>query len=114
MHKRLLLGPALTALAMMFATGVARTAEPPQFESHFATVVIKNCLACHGRDDPKGGLDLTRREGLLKGGRSGRAVVPGMPDESLLIERVTQGTMPPKKQGPLTEADVARLTAWVK
>ena len=44
----------------------------------------------------KGGLDLSRRVGALKGGKTGTAIVPGSPDESLLVDKVVDGEMPPK------------------
>ncbi len=100
-----------TAVLAFMLPGRAYAAD---FERDFAAVVIRNCVGCHGADDPKGGLNLTTREGLLKGGRGGKVVVPGRPEESPLIGRVTEGTMPPKKQGRLAEADVSRLTAWVR
>src|SRR5262249_24688110 len=67
--------------------------------------------ACHNASERKGGLDLTRRETALKGGRSGPVIVPGKPAESLLIERVTAASMPPKKSGSrLSKSDVEQLT----
>src|SRR5437763_633978 len=79
-----------------------------------AAVAIKNCIDCHNASDPKGGLDLTRHAGLRKGGERGPAVVPGQPDDSLLIQRVGKGTMPPRKTGrTLTPEEIAGLRAWV-
>jgi uncharacterized small protein (DUF1192 family) len=64
--------------------------------------------------EPKGGLDLSTRAGLLRGGESGPAVVPGRPDESLLVQRVGDGSMPPTKADRLKETEVAALQAWVR
>jgi mono/diheme cytochrome c family protein len=105
--------------AVVLLTASARPAfadEPPaDFENSVAIVLVKNCLSCHNPTEARGGLDLTHRGGLLQGGKSGPAVVAGKPRESLLVERVTAGTMPPKKSGlRLTGADVAALTAWVE
>ena len=44
-----------------------------------------NCLSCHGAEKRKGGLSLETREAALKGGENGRVLVPGSPDESVLI-----------------------------
>ena len=47
------------------------------------------CLECHkGPKEPKGGLVLTGRDAILRGGESGPAIVPGKPDESLLVEAI--------------------------
>ena len=59
-------------------------------------ILSGQCLSCHGPEQKKGGLDLSRRAALLKGGKSGVVVVPGSPDESTLIDKIADGEMPPK------------------
>src|SRR5207237_1237228 len=86
----------LTALVLVCLGGGARAAD---FDRAFAAVVIRHCVSCHNATEHKGGLDLTREEGLAEGGDSGPAVVPGKPDESYLIRRVAEGSMPPRKKG---------------
>ena len=66
-------------------------------------------------EEAAGGIALDSRAAALAGGDSGPAVVPGKPDESLLIEAVRrQGDvkMPPDK--PLTDPQIAALTRWVE
>src|SRR5262249_26961332 len=85
------------------------------FESAFAAVVVRNCVACHNPSERKGGLDLTRQEHVLKGGKTAPAVVAGKPEQTFLIERVAEGSMPPKQKGRrLSPQEVAALTAWVR
>ena len=85
------------------------------FEKTVAPILIKNCLGCHNPSDPKGELDLSVKASLLKGGESGTAVVAGKPNESYLIERITDGSMPPEdKGGPLTKEEIETLTSWIK
>src|SRR5204863_9776170 len=60
-------------------------------------ILLLRCTACHGRNKQEGGLDLRRRESILKGGKSGPAIVPGKPLESLLVKRVAAEEMPPHK-----------------
>ncbi len=55
------------------------------------------CISCHGKWRQDGGLDLRTRAGLLKGGKSGSAVVPGKPEESLVFKRIAAAEMPPSK-----------------
>jgi len=85
------------------------------FVSKVMPVLSAECLSCHG-DAPQAGLKLDSRESLLKGGRSGPAVVPGDPERSLLIHAVRQDhatlKMPPS--GKLPDEAVAKLIQWVK
>ncbi|MDF1814442.1 MAG: hypothetical protein P1V20_19710 [Verrucomicrobiales bacterium] len=74
----------------------------------------KNCLSCHSDVKRKGGLVITSRESLLKGGDSGEAMVPGKAAESYLIETLypdADSHMPPKKQ--LEPRDIAALEEWI-
>ncbi len=78
-------------------------------------VLAKNCFACH-TTARMGGLEMSGREALLKGGKSGPAVVPGDAEKSLLVQAVAQTherlKMPP--QGKLAESEIADLRAWIK
>ena len=87
------------------------------FEKQVRPILANNCYACHGPDsgDGQAHLRLDSLESMLKGGRSGPALVPGSPETSLLIHAVNHDTfvqMPPKKKLPL--ADIAALTRWVQ
>jgi hypothetical protein len=88
------------------------------FESKIRPVLVKECFSCHSaqtKKGPKGGLLLDSREGVLKGGLSGKVVVAGKPVESLLIKAL-QGDgvaeMPPK--GKLSAVAIADFEKWVK
>jgi mono/diheme cytochrome c family protein len=85
------------------------------FEARVRPVLATHCLECHGPDKRKGGLRLDERAAMLRGGEAGRVVVPGKPDESLLIEAIRyQGDvqMPPKRK--LKDEDIRALSEWVK
>lgn len=85
-------------------------------ESRVASVIARRCLECHNDRDAKGGLSLTSRDSILKGGESGTAIVVGQPTESLLIERVANGEMPPEVHGksqPLSAEEVDGLKRWI-
>ena len=75
-------------------------------------ILTQQCVACHGPEKKKGGLDLSRRSSALAGGESGAAIVPGRAAESLLVEKVADGEMPPK--GALSKEEVAAVRAWVE
>jgi cytochrome c553 len=94
-----------------------RADEPPAiefFEKRVRPILVEKCQPCHNAVKSKNGLDLTSRNSLLKGGDSGPAIVPGKPDESLLMRAVRyldEPKMPPKKR--LSDANIATLSRWV-
>jgi hypothetical protein len=84
------------------------------FETKVRPVLANNCLDCH-TDMRSGGLRLDSREAMLKGGKSGPAVVPGDPEKSLLIQAVRQtGALKMPKGGKLTAAEIDGLVEWIK
>ncbi|MFO0883329.1 MAG: PSD1 and planctomycete cytochrome C domain-containing protein [Pirellulales bacterium] len=85
------------------------------FEKKVRPLLVDNCYTCHSANtNTKGGLRVDDINGLLQGGNGGAAVVPGRPDESLLIQAVRyEGIeMPPKKR--LSDEQVADLVKWVQ
>ncbi|MEZ6126581.1 MAG: c-type cytochrome domain-containing protein [Planctomycetaceae bacterium] len=78
----------------------------------------RHCTECHGQKAQKSGLRLDVRAEVFRGGDNyGPAIVAGMPEQSPLIELITSDDdsqrMPPESQ-PLSEAEVAVLTDWVR
>ncbi|MBL8213194.1 MAG: PSD1 domain-containing protein [Bryobacterales bacterium] len=87
------------------------------FETKVRPVLARQCFACHSAANKMGGLDVSSRAGLLKGGAGGAALVPGKPDESLLIQAVqhrTEKLQMPLKQAKLADGEIANLVAWVR
>ncbi len=105
------------AIALTVPLSASQAADTgPRFEQSIAPIFNNQCLECHNATEKAGGLDLTTRAGLMAGGNSGEAVISGNADESLLIQRVVDGEMPPKKQGkprPLSGKDVEQLRKWI-
>ena len=91
---------------------------PPRFfDEEIRPILEASCWRCHGGEGKlRGGLDLTSREALLRGGDLGPAAVPGKPDESLLLAMVSfsdpKHQMPPK--GKLPDSSIAALRRWVE
>ncbi len=79
-------------------------------------ILETHCVRCHGGTSTKGGLDLTTREALLRGGESGVTVVPGDPDSSLLLQTIRHDHEPfmPYKENKLSAASIEQLAAWIK
>jgi len=86
------------------------------FETRIRPVLVEHCLECHSAASRplQGGLRLDSRPGLLKGGDSGPAVVPGEPATSLLIKALRHDgyAMPPK--GRLSDAIVSDFENWIR
>lgn len=86
------------------------------FESKIRPILVKHCYECHSAGAKKvgGKLLLETPVGMLAGGQSGPAIVPGRPAESLLIQalRYEDIEMPPKHRLP--ESVIHDFEAWVK
>ncbi|HEX7632551.1 MAG TPA: DUF1549 domain-containing protein, partial [Lacunisphaera sp.] len=121
--------PHVVAISLFLLTA-ARAAENPAalsaadlqfFETKIRPVLTDQCYKCHSHqaDRVKGGLMLDSRDALLKGGNTGPAVVPGNPDDSVLIQalRYTDEDlkMPPEEHGgKLSDQQIADFTEWVR
>ena len=86
------------------------------FESKIRPILLEHCYECHSEEGKvKGGLLLDSRDGWLRGGDSGEAIIPGAADESPLIEAIrytdSDFQMPPKYQ--LSDAEIDALVKWV-
>jgi mono/diheme cytochrome c family protein len=84
------------------------------FREKVAPIFERHCVVCHQGDKPKGGLSLVTGAGLTAGGENGKAVEPGKPDESLLIEMIS-GEKPamPQKARPLAKDEIAAIRRWI-
>ena len=78
-------------------------------------ILATKCFACHGGDKRSGGLSLQEYSDVLKGGRSGAAIIPGDSKSSLLMLRVTGVNAPqmPLAGPKLTEQEVATIRTWI-
>jgi cytochrome c553 len=108
------------AILLVFAPARLRADEPSAadmefFEKKVRPVLVAHCFKCHGDGKTRGGLSLASRDGMLKGGDSGPAIVVGDPAKSLLIQAVRydgETQMPPKQKLP--DVAIADLTVWVQ
>ncbi|MCY4122197.1 MAG: DUF1549 domain-containing protein, partial [Acidobacteria bacterium] len=111
------LGSPVSAQAPASAGPAPPDAEQAEFfETSIRPLLADNCHACHSSrvDTPFGGLRLDSRDGLLAGGDSGPAIVPGRPDESALVQRLHGRPMLMPPLGPLAGDDIAAITTWVE
>ncbi len=103
----------LWLLWLLAASGSAFADESPEFQKDIRPLLDAKCVRCHGDKVKKADLDLSTPAGVLKGGESGPAVVPGKPEKSLLYEQVHKGAMPPAKKDALAAAEVETLRRWI-
>ena len=97
------------------------TAGKVDFNSQIQPILSENCYACHGPDEAKmeGELRLDDRALALKGGESGKAIVPGDAGESLLLKRIMHSDPdevmpPPDKKERLKPDQVALIKQWIE
>lgn len=118
--RRILLALVLVGLPQMPAI-----AGPPaasvDFDRQVRPILSNNCFQCHGPDEEvrQAGLRLDRRAEALEPGDSGKpAIVPGKPDDSLLIKRIfshdrKRAMPPPKSNKVLSKAEKSVLREWI-
>src|SRR5262245_39491496 len=109
---------AVALLAVLARYGSAAEFSPADldfFEAKVRPLLVNHCGNCHSDAKKRGGLAMTSREAILKGGDSGPALLPGSPEKSLLVTAVgykAEVRMPPKEKLP--DAAIATLTEWVR
>jgi cytochrome c/uncharacterized protein DUF1549 len=93
-------------------------AKPVDFSRDIRPIFNQNCVACHGGVRQKNGVSFIFREEALGVGKSGRrTIVPGDPDGSELIARVTSkdpDVRMPYHAPPLPVEQVSLLRRWIK
>ena len=88
------------------------------FETKIRPVLVKSCYECHSQqaaknNELKGGLRLDTRQGILRGGESGPAVVLGKPDESLLLSSLAYDSFEMPPSGKLSDVILADFRKWI-
>ncbi len=117
----LALGAVATGLAASAFAAPAKL-DPDQlqfFEKKIRPVLAEHCYSCHSAkaEKLKGGLYVDSKEGLIKGGSSGTAIVPGKPEKSLLIKDMKSTNpddMMPPKGDRLSPQVIADFETWIR
>jgi hypothetical protein len=116
----LIILPALFTLALIASS--ARAADKVDFNREIRPLLSSKCFQCHGPDEKarKSKLRLDIHEFAIKPAKSGEIpIVPGKPDQSELVKRISTHDEddvmpPPKTSAPLTPRQVATLRAWIE
>src|SRR5438132_4926932 len=109
----------LVVLGLLLGSASSRApvaAQNAQLTERDVLPVVEKCARCHGATLQMSDLDLRSVAGMIKGGKSGPAIIPGHADDSLLIKRVTgeiKPQMPMPPLAPLTADEIALLKQWI-
>ena len=84
------------------------------YHSQIVPILKRSCQGCHHPGDPNGDLIVTTYADLTRGGMAGESIIPGKPDDSLLIELIS-GDEPamPQNQEPLSAEEVEMFRRWI-
>ena len=112
----LLLGRSLPARAS------ATPGEPSSLDlytSRVQPIFQANCYRCHAGLNHRGGLQMDSQAALMKGGHDGVVILPGHPEQSLLVKLIRHEgpagdpmPMPPKSK--LSDADISAVETWIR
>lgn len=113
---RVLPGVLLACLGQGVLAAPAEAEKVEFYQSQVLPILQEHCIKCHGGEKTRGGLKLTSREAILKGGDIGPAVSIEKPAESLLIKAINYKDedlqMPPK--GKLAPEQIEVMARWVQ
>ena len=106
--------PAALALGMLAVAATNARAEDVSFRGDVLPILERKCAACHQGPAAQKGLRVSSVEDLLGGGESGPAIVPGKPDDTLLLAMAGGDTpaMPPVGD-PLAQGELETIRAWI-
>ncbi|HYE97705.1 MAG TPA: DUF1549 domain-containing protein, partial [Planctomycetota bacterium] len=103
-------------IALLLVSPQDAAPAPVDFVRDVQPILRDACLKCHGEKKPKGQLRLDSRLLAMKGGVSGKAILPGKGAESLLIKILLdpdEEVRMPQKADALPAATVALLRRWI-
>ncbi|MFP6763347.1 MAG: DUF1553 domain-containing protein [Planctomycetaceae bacterium] len=109
----------IVVILLFFAPHLCANEGEVFFEQKIRPVLVKRCYACHSaaalaKKTLKGGLQLDTRGGLRKGGESGPGIVPGKPENSLLIAAIKYKSFEMPPNGQLPDEAIADFVKWVQ
>ncbi len=89
---------------------------PVDYLKEIDPILVKKCAFCHSGNVKENKFDVSSYETLMKGGKNGKAIVPGKSAESPLARqagKIEKPLMPPKTEEPLTPQELAIIKLWI-
>lgn len=127
--RRLLIGCGVLGLVVAASMGPSKQVQAAagqdasglkMYSDKVVPIFQANCYRCHGGMNHRGGFVMDTKEGMAKGGHDGTVIVPGHPEQSLLVKLIRHEgpaddpmPMPPHKD-KISDADIATVEQWVK
>ena len=122
-------GTVLTILTLGSLVGRSLAAITPEaqagplsmdlYTNHVQPIFQQNCYRCHAGLNHRGGLQMDSQTTLMKGGHDGAVIVPGHPEQSLLVKLIRHEgppndpmPMPPKSK--ISDADISAVEQWIR
>lgn len=106
-----------THAAHAWPPGMATAPGSIDFQNTIRPIFETRCVECHGPYKKKGGLRLDLRDGAFNRQPKDWVIVPGKPDQSDLLRRVTlppnDPDFMPDGDKPLNPDEIAALRAWI-
>lgn len=97
--------------AMVGSIAVAADSGEPQFDRDIAPLLKRHCVKCHGPTKHEAKLSVATAGGIIRGGKTGAALVPHAVEASLLWQRIASDEMPPET--PLTADEKELVRRWI-
>jgi cytochrome c len=117
-------GAGLIGLSGLSSVQAQPAVAPPtdEYTAIAKPIFTGHCMPCHSEARSRGGLSLETPAGILKGGKmDGPVIVPGHPEQSLLVKLIRHEgpaddpmPMPPPSHDKLSDADIAAVTKWIQ
>ncbi len=109
---------AIAALALTTSTSQpASAAQQVSFARDVWPIVESRCVSCHGPVDQFNDLRMDTAQAILAGGRGGKILVPGQPEQSTFYTRVNLPAddldLMPAEGDPLSPQEIETIRAWI-
>lgn len=119
----------LAILTAAFMTATAATAasaqatpdpsDPAFYTSHVAPIFKAKCASCHAGAHHHGGFSINTKASVMKGGEDGPVIVPGHPEQSMLVKLIHQtnlkkGEKPMPPKGKLSDDNIHAIEQWIQ
>lgn len=101
---------------ILFSMLSLHASDPILYSTHIKPIFAAKCLGCHSEHIQQGELRLDKKELAFSGGTSGRVIVPGKADESILVQLI-KGNPPERRMPlsgkPLSNEDITLIEEWI-